>query len=96
MANTKPYTRYTRRNGWERYGMCVLFEIDGVVQHALYLNDRTGKTRQLYPHKVKTGKANNCYSILLRQGYYILYDPTYDQYYDHENGCMADMRTYRG
>ena len=84
------YIHYTRRNGWERYGCCVLYEIEGVVQYALYLDDHSCNVYELRPVKISKGRGEKCYSTLLRQGLYILYNSKWHLYYNHDNGCLLD------
>ena len=76
-------TKYSRPNGWVRYGSCMLYCVDGAVQRALYLGPDS-ETEPLYPHSIKGSPSNRCTRSMLNDGYFILVDSFDRRYYDYD------------
>ena len=79
---------YSHRTGWERYGSCMLYEDNGVVQLGLYLSP-IGDYIRLEPWRLK-GSAD-CKRCLLRDKYFVLLDWYKGEYYDYEYDRMRPL-----
>ena len=80
------------KTGWARYLNCVIYERNGIILRALYLDDRSGMTIPLRPLQLHGRKGTQCRRCMLNEGYFVLVDDHMEYWFDPQALAMRDTK----
>lgn len=78
------------KTGWARYLNCVIYERDGIILHALYLDDRSGGVVRLHPVQLHGRRGTQCRRCMLNEGYFALIDDHMEYWFDPQALAMRN------